>query len=494
MLTIGYDLGSSSIKAVLMDVKKGLLLASVAVPAEEMPMEAPQPGWAEQSPQMWWDYVQQATRRLLTKAPQVSPKDISGIGISYQMHGLVLVDEANNPLRSSIIWCDSRAVSIGERALAAIGQQECLRRLLNAPGNFTASKLRWVIENEPDIYHKVRYFMLPGDFIALQMTGMATTTASGLSEGTLWDFSEEKPAEFLMQYYGIRREMLPEIVPTFGIQGELTSHAAAKLGLAAGTPVTYRAGDQPNNAFSLRVLNPGEVAATAGTSGVIYGVGEHATPDTYMRFNTFLHVNHQPTMPRLGALLCLNGTGSMNAWLRRNICPELSYSAMNELAATAPQGADGVRIYPFGNGAERVLTNRDMGAQIQGLQFNRHSRAHLLRAAQEGIVFALWYGMKAMAQTGIRFETIRAGQANMFLSPLFAQTLATLSGSAIELFNTDGAQGAARGAAIGAGLISEAEAFHHLQCIRYIEPKTSQQADLQAIYADWEQGIMQMDA
>ena len=489
MLTIGYDIGSSSVKAVLMDVARGYVMASATVPANEMPIDAPQVGWAEQPPQMWWKYVQQATRQLLAQAPQVKPEAIRALGIAYQMHGLVLTDEKGEPLRPSIIWCDSRAVAIGERATRDIGKEECLRRLLNTPGNFTASKLRWVIENEPELYDKARYFMLPGDFIALQMTGKANTTASGLSECILWDFLEEKPAEWLMRYYGIRSEMLPEIVPTFGIQGELTDYAAAALGLAAGTPVTYRAGDQPNNAFSLNVLHPGEVAATAGTSGVVYGVGQQAVADTAMRFNTFLHVNHRSEKPRLGALLCVNGTGSMNAWLRRNLCPELSYTTMNELAATAPQGADGLRIYPFGNGAERILTNRDIGAQICGVQFNRHSRAHLLRAAQEGIAFALWYGMKTMQQIGICFETIRAGHTNMFLSPLFVQTLSTLSGATIELYNTDGAQGAARGAAIGAGLISEAEAFAALQIVQRVKPNITQLSDLQDFYVYWEAGL-----
>jgi xylulokinase len=489
MLTIGYDIGSSSVKAVLMDVARGYVMASATVPANEMPIDAPQVGWAEQPPQMWWEYVRQATRQLLAQAPQIKPEAIRALGIAYQMHGLVLTDEKGKPLRPAIIWCDSRAVAIGEQALAALGQEKCLRRLLNSPGNFTASKLRWVIENEPELYDKARYFMLPGDFIALQMTGKANTTASGLSECILWDFLEEKPAEWLMRYYGIRSEMLPEIVPTFGIQGELTDYAAAALGLAAGTPVTYRAGDQPNNAFSLNVLHPGEVAATAGTSGVVYGVGQQAVADTAMRFNTFLHVNHRSEKPRLGALLCVNGTGSMNAWLRRNLCPELSYTTMNELAATAPQGADGLRIYPFGNGAERILTNRDIGAQICGVQFNRHSRAHLLRAAQEGIAFALWYGMKTMQQIGICFETIRAGHTNMFLSPLFVQTLSTLSGATIELYNTDGAQGAARGAAIGAGLISEAEAFAALQIVQRVKPNITQLSDLQDFYVYWEAGL-----
>ncbi|MCS7018095.1 MAG: FGGY family carbohydrate kinase [Cytophagales bacterium] len=489
MFTIGYDVGSSSIKAVLFDVLAGIPVASVTVPDTEMPIDAPQPGWAEQSPLMWWEYVQQATRKLLAQAPQVPPQAIRGIGIAYQMHGLVLTDENAYPLRSAIIWCDSRAVAIGERAFAALGTQACLQRLLNSPGNFTASKLRWVIEHEPSIYERAYRMMLPGDFIAFRMTGKATTTASGLSEGALWDFQNNEPSEQLITYYHIRRELIPELVPTLGWQGALTAEAANLLGLAPNTPVTYRAGDQPNNAFALRVLNPGEIAATAGTSGVVYGVSETATPDPQMRFNTFLHVNHQPAQPRLGALLCVNGTGSLNAWLRRNLCPELSYTAMNELAASVPVGAQGVRIYPFGNGAERMLGNCNVGARIKGLQFSTHTRAHVLRAAQEGIVFALWYGMKAMQQAGIQLATIRAGHANMFLSPLFGQTLADLSGATIELYNTDGAQGAARGAAIGAGLVSLEEAFSQLQCICRIVPNTERQSQLQQIYAEWEEVI-----
>lgn len=489
MFTVGYDLGSSSVKAVLFDVSAGAPVAWVTVPATEMPIDAPQAGWAEQSPIMWWEYVQQATRELFAKAPHVSPQAVRAVGIAYQMHGLVLTDEKANPLRSSIIWCDSRAVSIGERALAELGREVCLRSLLNSPGNFTASKLRWVMENQPDIYQKARYFMLPGDFIAFRMTGKAATTATGLSEGTLWDFRENKLSEQLTAYYGIRREMIPDMVPVFGLQGTLTEEAAALTGLAPGTPITYRAGDQPNNAFSLRVLHPGEAAATAGTSGVVYGVSATAAPDPLMRFNTFLHVNHHSEQPRLGALLCVNGTGSLNAWLRRNICPDLSYADMNRLAATAPTGAEGLRIYPFGNGAERILNNRNTGAHVQGLQFNIHSRAHLLRAAQEGIVFALWYGMKAMREAGIHLNTIRAGHANMFLSPLFAQTLADISGAAIELYNTDGAQGAARGAAVGANLVGMEEVFNSLRCIRRIEPDAKGQALLQPIYDAWEAAL-----
>ncbi|WP_448519563.1 xylulokinase [Rhodoflexus sp.] len=484
MLTIGYDLGSSSVKAVIFDMEAGTVLASATCPAAEMPIDAPQPGWAEQSPDSWWLYVQQATRQLLAQASNIAPRDIRAIGIAYQMHGLVLTDAAANPLRPAIIWCDSRAVTIGERAAQTLGQEYCLKRLLNTPGNFTASKLRWVIENEPEISRRIRYWMLPGDFVAFRMTGCASTTACGLSEGILWDFRDNCPAQWLMDHYSIRTEWLPQLVTTFGLQGELTPQAADLLGLAAGTPVTYRAGDQPNNAFSLNVMHPGEVAATAGTSGVVYGVGDTAQPDLKMRFNTFLHVNHSADQQRLGALLCVNGTGSMYAWLRRNLCPELSYTQMNDLAATAPQGADGVQVYPFGNGAERTLGSRPIDARIQGLQFNRHARAHVLRAAQEGIAFALMYGMEAMQQTGIRLETIRAGNANMFLSPLFAQTLADLSGATIELYQTDGAQGAARGAAVGAGLVRIEEAFHSLVRLQKIYPDSKNSKAL-ASYREW---------
>lgn len=471
MYLLGCDLGSSSVKASIVDAESGLTVGSDFYPKEEAPIIAHQPGWAEQNPEDWWTYMTQAIRGAIAKAG-ISGEDVKAIGISYQMHGLVLVNEKKEVLRPSIIWCDSRAVSYGERAFQSIGDKHCLSHLLNSPGNFTAAKLAWVKEYEPAIYHSIYKIMLPGDYIAMRMTGDIVTTVSGLSEGIFWDFLEGKVSDDLMNYFGFDKHIIADIRPTFGLQGELLPSVAAELGLKKGTPVTYRAGDQPNNALSLNVLNPGEVAATAGTSGVVYGVNGRVNYDVLSRVNTFAHVNHTAEQTRLGVLLCINGVGILNSWVKRNIAPEgISYDALNDLAAEAPIGSAGLSILPFGNGVERMLQNRQVGCSIQGLNFNIHSKAHIARAAQEGIVFSFKYGMDIMSEMGIDISVIRAGHANMFLSPIFREALACVSGAVIELYDTNGAVGAAKGAGIGAGIYqSPEEAFASLKKIDVIEP------------------------
>lgn len=488
MMTLGIDIGSSSIKVALLEVESGKCNASVQLPQTEMEIQAIQSGWAEQYPLMWWNYFLQAIPQLLQQA-HASKEDIRAIGISYQMHGLVCVDENMQAIRNSIIWCDSRAVPYGNKAFESIGSETCLSHLLNSPGNFTASKLAWVKENEPDNFKKIKHFMLPGDFIALMLTGEATTTLSGLSEGMLWDFKEQSPAWFLMEEFGFSRSLLANHAPTFGIQGKLTDKAAQETGLCAGTPVTYRAGDQPNNAFSLNVLNPGEIAATAGTSGVVYGVTDQVKFDPESRVNSFAHVTYTHENPKLGVLLCINGTGILNSWVRRQTAPDLSYDEMNRLAASVPAGSEGVTILPFGNGAERMLRNQEPGCIVSGLNFNIHSRNHLFRAAQEGIAFSFLYGMEIMKEVGINSSRIRAGKANMFLSPVFRQTLANLSGSIIQLYDTDGALGAARGAAYGAGLYTSfEETFRNLQALETIAPASASES-LKDSYSLWRNNL-----
>ncbi|NLZ18874.1 MAG: carbohydrate kinase [Bacteroidales bacterium] len=489
MYSLGIDVGSSSVKVALLDIASGKCVCSSTNPKTEAPIKAVRKGWAEQDPQSWWKYMSEGIHEMASAGYDLG--QVASVGISYQMHGLVALDRDGRPVRDAIIWCDSRAVPLGAEALQAIGYEQCMSHLLNSPGNFTASKLAWVKRNEPDNYARIWRFMLPGDYIAYRLTGEATTTATGMSEGILWDFKDMRRAHFVADYFGIESDKFCPVVPAIGVQGTLLPAAAEELGVPAGTPVSYRAGDQPNNAFSLNVLNPGEITATGGTSGVVYGVTDTPKADPQSRVNTFLHVTSPTTgVPRLGVLLCINGTGIMNSWVHRNVAPDLGYPQMNELAVTAPVGADGLLILPFGNGAERVLANRGTGARMVGLDLVRHGKAHILRATQEGIAFSFRYGIDIMKEMGLKPDVIRAGKANMFLSPLFRSTLATLCDARIELFDTDGSLGAARGAALGAGIYkSTDEAFATLGRLDVIEPEAAWKQPLEAAYGHWKQEL-----
>ena len=486
---LGIDLGSSSVKVSAIDIDGGRCVASASAPATEMPLSTPRPDWAEQDPAMWWRHLGEALALL---GARIDRRRIVSIGVSYQMHGLVAVDREGEPVRPAIIWCDSRAVEVGEAALRELGGAEAvLPRLLNTPGNFTASKVAWVKQHEPACYRRIHKVMLPGDYIAYRLTGEIATTNSGLSEGIMWEFPEHRVAHFLLDHYGIDEALLADAGESFGERGRVNATAAAELGLPVGVPVAYRAGDQPNNAFSLRVLHPGEVAATAGTSGVVYGIVDRPVWDTKGRVNTFLHVNHTAQLARYGVLQVLNGTGILNRWVREMIGDRLTYQELNDLAATAPIGSDGLMILPFGNGAERILAYQPLGGSIEGLHFSVHGRQHIARAAQEGIVFALRYGVEILRSIGIRVEMVRAGHANMFLSPLFRQGFATVVGATVELYNTDGSEGAARGGAVGAGLYgSLEEAFAGVEVREHVEPEEGENATRYAeAYAAWHERV-----
>ncbi|MBQ6284660.1 MAG: carbohydrate kinase [Bacteroidales bacterium] len=489
MYLLGYDVGSSSVKASLVDAESGKIAASAYYPKHENTIISLKAGWAEQDPESWWENLKLATADVIAQVKSLAGScqpSVAAIGISYQMHGLVCLDKNGNLLRHSIIWCDSRAVPYGEAAFKALGEDKCLGHLLNSPGNFTASKLAWVKENEPALFDKIDKIMLPGDYIAFRLTGDKRTTVSGLSEGMFWDFKEERPASFLMDWFGFDESILPDRVPTFSEQGRLSGAAAAELGLTEGIPVTYRAGDQPNNALSLNVFEPGDIAATAGTSGVVYGVSGKVAYDPLSRVNTFAHVNHTSKDPRLGILLCVNGTGIANAWIRRNVVPRgIMYDEMNAAAEEVPVGSEGVGVLPFGNGAERMLGNRETGCGIYGLNFNIHTWKHLARAVQEGIAFSFKYGIDIMEEMGMSVGVIRAGAANMFQSKIFRDTLSSVTGAVIELLDTDGAAGAARGAGIGAGIYKDHdEAFATLRRVDLVEPSADRSRYLEA-YSYW---------
>ncbi|MDE0207230.1 MAG: FGGY family carbohydrate kinase [Candidatus Tectomicrobia bacterium] len=483
---LGYDIGSSAVKAALVEIESGSPVAAAVSPADELPIQAPRPGWAEQDPGLWWTHVVTATHELAADQP-AALREVKAIGLSYQMHGLVLVDRALRVLRPAILWCDSRAAEIGHQAFRELGAAACMRRLLNSPGNFTASRLKWVKDNEPDAFARVHRALLPGDYVAMRMTGETVTTPTGLSEGILWDYTEGDLAQMVLSHYGIPASYIPPRVPVFSVQGLLRPAAAAELGVPAHVPLAYRSGDQPNNALALNVLEPGEMAATAGTSAVVFAVSDTPSPDTQMRVNTFLHVNHERRRPRYGTLLCINGAGSLYRWLRHAImAPGTDYADMNRVAAGAPIGADGLTMLPFGNGAERLLQDRVTGGALQALDFNRHTRAHLLRAAQEGIVFALHHGLRAMGDLGLQSRVTRAPAANLFLSPLFRSAFATLTNTRLELYDTNGAQGAARAAGLGAGMYRDtAEALRSLEPLCVIEPEADVFPAYREAYERW---------
>ncbi len=483
MLLLGIDMGTSSVKVSVVDASAQLCIVSAQSPETESEIIAPAPGWAEQSPDMWWEHVQSAILKLNAQR-KYDPGDIEAIGIAYQMHGLVMVNKERKSLRNSIIWCDSRAVELGDKAFERIGKEKCLLHLLNSPGNFTASKLAWVKQNEPELYAKTDKVMLPGDYIAMKLTGEITTSISALSEGIFWDFRQNELSKDVFGYYGLNTSFIPVIKKVFEEHGRLTASVASALSLKEGIPVTYKAGDQPNNALSLNVLRPGEVAATAGTSGVIYGVSDQLTCDPESRVNTFAHVNYTTEQRRLGVLLCINGTGILNRWMRNMTGNALDYSQMNREARTIKPGSEGVMILPFGNGAERMLNNRMIRAQIHNLDFNKHTRAHLYRAAQEGIVYAFRYGLEILEQNGIKPSVIRANRANMFLSDLFTEVFVNTTRVSVELFSSDGSVGAAIGAGIGVKYYSSpGEAFQHMKKLMTVDPGPA--GEYEGYYSDW---------
>jgi len=476
MILLGIDIGSSSIKVSLVDGEKGTSLASSSYPPKEMEIISKKSDWAEQDPEVWVNNLFRALEIVKEKVG-IRFREIGAIGITYQMHGLVAIDKNGNLVRNAIIWCDSRAVGIGDAAFDGLGENFCLSHLLNSPGNFTASKLKWIKTFEPENFERIHKIMLPGDYIAYRLTGAVTTTESGLSEGIFWDFKENKISDELLDYYGFSRNVLPTVVGTFSEQGKVSVEMAQKLGIKVGTPVTYRSGDQPNNAFSLNVMEPGEIATTAGTSGVVYGVTDKKEFDPKSRVNTFLHVNNSLENPRLGILMCLNSTGILNSWIKNQFMGDgISYGQMNEIAAKATSGSEGLLVFPFGNGAERILQNKNLGASFHNMNFNIHNRSHLLRALQEGIVFALNYGIEIMKNVGLEINVAKAGKANMFLSDIFQQTFADVSGARIELYNTDGAEGAARGAGLGINFYKNRnEVFSKLELVKEILPAQNKQ-------------------
>jgi xylulokinase len=490
MLLCGIDVGTSSIKVSVVDAANQQLIYSTSFPEIENEISSPAPGFAEQDPEHWWYCVQQAILKA-NASHTYNPLDISAIGISYQMHGLVVLDDEEQVVRPSIIWCDSRAVSIGQKAFDTLGTY-CETNLLNSPGNFTASKLAWVKENQPEVYVRIKHVMLPGDFIAGRLTKHFTTTASALSEGIFYDFQTDTISSAVLDYFKFDKSLFPAIQDVFSSHGTIVSEVADALGLNKQVLVTYKAGDQPNNAFSLGVLQPGDIATTAGTSGVVYGISDELKYDKHNRVNSFAHVNYTNHAKRIGVLMCINGTGILNRWVKQTVCSDLSYVQMNELAANTTIGSKGLLCVPFGNGAERIFQNKLVGASFEHLDFNRHGRAEMIRSAQEGIAFSMAYGIEMLADAGIKPTKLKAGFANMYLSDVFAQTIVNAANVSVDLLESDGAFGAALGAGLGLKYYkTEDEAVANIKHIKTINPSSAELSQTKTAYESWKELVKQ---
>ena len=483
MLILGIDIGTSSVKVSVMDAQSCECIASAYHPETEAESLSIKNGWAEQDPENWWSDLKKAILKCHS-SDKYDPQNIAAIGIAYQMHGLVMIDKDQKVLRPSIIWCDSRAVDIGNNAFHELGKEYCLDNLLNSPGNFTASKLAWVKKEEPEVYKKLFKVMLPGDFISMKLTGEISSTVEALSEGTFWDFKKNKISKELMDHFDFDQDSLPEIKDVFSIHGLLKSNIAAELSLKDNIPVSYKAGDQPNNALSLDVLEPGEIAATAGTSGVIYGISDKLTFDQQSRINSFAHVNHSTDDCRIGVLLCINGVGILNKWIKNITNNSGTYSDMNNAISKVQSGSEGLRVLPFGNGAERMLNNKIVGSHICNIDLNIHSSAHLYRACQEGIAFAFRYGLDIMRENGMTPSVIRAGCANLFLSDPFLEAFVNVTNTPVQLYNSDGSIGAAIGAGLGAGIFKDRRlAFSGMRILKTVEPTRDHNYEI--FYQDW---------
>ncbi|MFW6097130.1 MAG: xylulokinase [Chloroflexota bacterium] len=438
-LFLGIDVSTTATKALLID-EVGDVVASASTPYE---FSTPRPLWSEQDPQLWWDGARSSIRQALDEA-DAGGEDVRAIGLTGQMHGLVLLDEAGEVLRPAILWNDQRTGAECDEIRNRLGKE----RLIAITGNdaltgFTAPKILWVKNNEPEIYERTRHILLPKDYVRYRLTGEFASDRAGGSGTLLFDLKERTWSREVAEALDIDPEWLP---PTFegpSVTGTISASAAEATGLATGTPVVGGGGDQAAQAVGVGAVAPGIVALTLGTSGVVFAATDAPMVEPEGRLHAFCHA--VPGKWHLMGVM-LSAAGSLR-WYRDALAPDMSFEALVAEAEEAPPGSEGLLFLPYLTGERTPHPDPLARGAFVGLTV-RHKRAHMTRAVLEGVAFGLRDSFELMQETGLAtVEQVRVSGGGA-RSELWRQILADVLQTELVTVNTT------EGAAYGAGLLA----------------------------------------
>lgn len=475
---LGIDIGTSGTKTALFDTAGGVMASAVL----EYPMQQPENGWAEQNPEDWWNAAREGIRRVL-KTSGVDPQDIRGIGLSGQMHSLVLLDENNDVLRPAILWCDGRTAAECEEIHTRVGRDRLIELTANpALTGFTAGKILWVRKHEPELYAKCRHILLPKDYIRLKLTGAYATEVSDASGMGLLDVPHRCWSDEVLEKLEIDKNLLAKVYESPEITGRITDEASADTGLAAGTIVVGGAGDNAAAAVGTGVVTEGKAFATIGTSGVVFAHTDELSIDPKGRVHTFCcavpgawHV--------MGVTLA---AGASLQWFRNNFCADIiadaekrgvdPYDLMNHMAERVPEGAKRLLFLPYLMGERTPHLDPDCRGAFIGLSAI-HTRAEMIRAIMEGVTYSLRDCAEILHEMGVtNREIVACGGGGT--SPLWRQMLADVLDCEVStVASREGpALGVALLAGVGAGLYESVPAA----CAAVIRTSAPQQPDAAA--------------
>ena len=438
---LGIDVGTGGTRAVLLD-QAGRVLG--AATAEHAPMASPQLGWAEQDPRDWWRAARIAIRECLVKA-SAKANEVAAIGLSGQMHGLVMLDENGEVLRPALLWCDQRTEKECQGITERVGAKRLIELVANpALTGFTLPKIWWVRAHEPQVWARARSLMLPKDYVRFKLTGARATDVADASGTLLFDVVNRRWSSEMLQASDLQPEILPQVFESPEITGRVSKDGAAASSLQEGTPVVAGGGDQAAGAVGMGIVEPGNVSATIGTSGVVFAATSRPVVEPQGRIHTFCHA-----IPgRWHVMGVTQGAGLSLRWFRDQFCVGASYDELMKEAAAAPAGADGLLWTPYLMGERTPHLDPNARGALVGLTA-QHTRAHVIRAILEGVAFSLRDTFTIFRDLGVPVKSIRLGGGGA-RSPLWQQIQADVYGMRVDLIAAE--EGAAYGAALLAGV------------------------------------------